>query len=87
MAGDLTLGIQIKADTSRSYAPEDVEWLRRRLYYLRLQPASRTCLGLLCRGRRVFNSSHAGNRICERCKQHSNALFGAFDDSLPGDPS
>jgi hypothetical protein len=48
----------------------------------RFNPAQRTCIGALCRGRRTFRSEHCGERICPRCKAHSNALYGAFDDAL-----
>lgn len=91
MAGDLTRGSHPKANTgtglSDADADADWDWLMRRLDDPRLQPASRACLGLLCQGRRVFHSSHAGNRICDRCKEASNGLFGGFEESQCGAPS
>ena len=49
-------------------------------------PAQRTCLGPLCRGKVAFASTHAGNRLCEKCRNHQldqiAKLYGLQRDQL-----
>lgn len=51
----------------------------RRLRDRRLQPARRSCLGPLCKARRRFDSEHAGERICPRCRAYLARRYGVFE--------
>jgi len=46
----------------------------------RFRPGRRTCLGPLCRGRRTFDSDHAGIRVCEACRALLARRYGEFDE-------